>query len=287
MPGRNAQRGVVAMLAAAFLYVANEALAKLASDALPTGQLMAVRGIFTTLLILAVILATGNGLHLKRVVNRAVALRSGVDTLGSFLYMVALFHMPIGNMMAINMASPLMLTAAGALFLREPVGWRRWSAVLLGFFGVLLIVRPTATGFNIYALLGVLAVACLVARDMLTRGIDRGIPSLIVILANMATMTVGSLAVATVEGWAPIGWREILLLAGSAALIAGGAQCLVIAFREGALSVVAPLRYTALLWALLFGFLLWGDVPNALAWTGILLIVTSGLYVWHRGRNPA
>jgi drug/metabolite transporter (DMT)-like permease len=195
--------------------------------------------------------------------------------------------MPIGNMMAINMASPLMLTAAGALFLREPVGWRRWSAVLLGFFGVLLMVQPSAAGFNIYALLGVLAVACLVARDMVTRGIDRSIPSLIVILANMATMTVGSLAVATVEGWASIGWRETLLLAGSAALIAGGAQCLVIAFREGTLSMVAPLRYTALLWALLFGFLLWGDVPSVLAWTGILLIVISGLYVWYRERNPA
>lgn len=140
MPGRTAQRGVLAMPAAGFLYVANEALAKLASDTLPTGQLMAVRGICTTLLILAVISATGNGPQLKRVMNRTVALRSGVDTLGSFLCMAALFHMPIGNMMAINMASPLMLTAAGALFLREPVGWRRWGAVAIGFFGVPLVV---------------------------------------------------------------------------------------------------------------------------------------------------
>lgn len=278
------RRGIVSMLLGVVLFVVNEALCKLVYASVSTNQIMAVRGVIATLLILAIAYASGATRQIAGMVNRGVLMRSTADLLGSYLYMIALFHMPIGNMMAINMASPLLMTATVAILLREPVGWRRWSAVIVGFLGVLLVVQPRAESFNSYSLLAIGAVCCLVVRDLVTGRIPSGIPSLIVILTNVGMMTCVATALTFVEGWTTMGWYELLLLGIAAVFIAGGYVLVVDAFRHAEVPVIVPLRYTGLLWALLLGYLIWGDVPNELATAGIVLIVASGLYVLHRER---
>ncbi|WP_341705688.1 DMT family transporter, partial [Ferrovibrio sp.] len=282
--GSGNRRGILAMSLGIILFVVNEALCKLVFATVPTSQVMAVRGGIALLLILAAAHATGATRQIAGALDRGVLMRSLADLFGSYLYMFALFQMPIGNMMAINMASPLMMTATVALLLREPVGWRRWSAVVAGFIGVLLVVQPRAESFNAYSLVAVAAVCCLVVRDLVTRAIAPGVPSLIVILTNVGMMAAVTSAAATVEGWVPMGWYELLLLGIAAVFIAAGYLLVVDAFRHAEVPVIVPLRYTGLLWALLIGWLVWGDVPNEMATAGILLIVASGLYVLHRER---
>lgn len=282
--GTGNRRGIIAFSLAIVLFVINEALCKLVFATVPASQIMAVRGLIALAVIVAIAQAFGAMRKIRQALNGRVLIRSTADLFGSYLYMVALFHMPIGNMMAINMASPLMMTAVVAILLRETVGWRRWSAVVVGFVGVLLVVQPSAGSFNAYSLLAIAAVICIVARDLVTRRIDTGIPSLIVTLTNVAMMTVVAGALASIEGWVAMGGYEITLLAVSAVFIVGGYLLAVDAFRHAEVPVIVPLRYTGLLWALLLGWLIWGDVPNQLAAAGIALIVLSGLYVLHRER---
>ncbi|MFN4277849.1 MAG: DMT family transporter [Ferrovibrio sp.] len=282
--GTGNRRGIIFFLLAIILFVVNEALCKLVYDTVPANQIMAVRGLIATAVILGIAHARGVTRQIGMMVDRRVLLRATTDLAGSYLYMIALFHMPIGNMMAINMASPLMMTAVVAVVLREPVGWRRWGAIVAGFLGVLLVVQPRAENFNAYSILAVGAVICIVVRDLVTRRIDAAIPSLIVILTNVGMMAVVALGLALVEGWVAMGWRESIFLTLSALFIAAGYQLAVEAFRHAEVPVIVPLRYTGLLWALLLGWLVWGDVPNDLATAGIVLIVASGLYVFHRER---
>jgi len=265
-------------------FVTNDMLTKLASSTTPTGQLVTIRNIMATLLILGLIALTGQAGQLRRITDRVILLRSGMDVVATLLYLLALFHMQIGNITAINMATPLVMTAAAALFLRAPVGWRRWSAVAAGFVGVMLIVQPRASGFNAYSLLALAAVIFIVARDLTTRRLDPTIPSLVVTLCNSGFVLVGAIALSTMEGWVAVGWREYSLLIASGLFLIGGYLLIVDAFRHGDLATVGPFRYTGLIWALLFGFLVWGDIPNALAMGGIFIVVASGLYVLHRER---
>ena len=190
--------------------------------------------------------------------------------------------MPIANVTAVNLSVPLMLTICAAFFLREQVGWRRWSAVVAGFIGVLLVVQPTASGFNWFALVALAATATHAARDLLTRRIRAGIPSVIVTLSTAIVVTIAAAIVSAIEGWQPLTWRPVLLLILASAFLSGGYYLVIDCMRHGELSVVAPFRYTAMLWALLLGYLVWGDVPNLLAWLGIVLLVGSGLYIFHR-----
>ncbi|WP_341702399.1 DMT family transporter [Ferrovibrio sp.] len=282
--GFGTRRGIASMLLGMAAFVTNDTMIKLASTSLPTGQLIATRNVIATLLILGLILITGHAGQLRRIGDRVVLLRSALDVVATILYLVALFHMQIGNITAINMATPLVMTASAAVFLRAPVGWRRWSAVAAGFIGVMLIVQPKASGFNAYSLLALAAVVFIVARDLTTRRLDTGIPSLVVTLANSLFVLISALALSAVEGWASIGGREFTLLASAALFLIGGYLLIVDAFRHGDLTVVGPFRYTALIWALLFGFLIWGEIPNPLAMAGIAIVVASGLYVLHRER---
>jgi drug/metabolite transporter (DMT)-like permease len=285
--GHGTSRGVASMLIGMAAFVSNDALIKLASVTTPTGQLVTIRNLIATAVILSLIHLTGQAAHLRRSINAVVLARSGFDILATLLYLLALFHMPIGNVTAINMATPLAMTAAAAVFLRAPVGWRRWTAVIVGFIGVMLIVQPRAEGFNAYALLAVGSVIFIVARDLTTRNIDQSIPSLVITLTNAVMVMLGALVMVAFEGWADIGLREYLLIVCAAFFLIAGYLLIVDAFRHGDLATVSPFRYTALIWALLFGFLIWGDLPNLLAQVGIVIVVASGLYVLHRERVRA
>ena len=282
--GTGTRRGVASMTLSMMLFIVNDSLVKVVSASLGAGQLIAIRGLIASLIVLALIAGTGAARHLRRAWSGPAVWRGILDMVGSLLYLLALFHMPIGNATAINMTSPLGMTAAAALFLKESVGWRRWSAVVVGFCGVLMVVQPRADGFNYWSLLAIGAVFFVVARDLMTRRMRADIPSLIIVLSASVVVMLGALGFSLVEGWKPVGWSDIALLSLAAAFVIGGYYLIVDAMRHGALSVVGPFRYTALIWALLSGYLVWGDVPNLLAISGIAVIVGSGLYVLHRER---
>jgi drug/metabolite transporter (DMT)-like permease len=281
------RRGVLAMSLAMASFVANDALVKYVSQSLPGAQLIFLRGLFATALLLTVAHAMGALPRWRDTLQRPVLRRSALDALATIVYLSALFHLPLGNATAINMATPLFITLFAVLALRERVGAARWTALATGFAGVLLVVQPRADGFNVWALLCVGGTLLHAARDLCTRFIPAQVPSILVTVATAVAVTGLSGVLSLLQGWQPLTGTHLLLLAGASVFLSGGYFLLVHSLRGGEMSVIAPFRYSGLLFALVLGWAVWGDVPNALAWVGIALLVGAGLYVLHTERVRA
>jgi len=279
------RRGVLAMAAGMASFVSNDALVKFVSQSLPAAQLIFLRGLFATLLVFAISHAMGATGRLGALRDRKVLARAALDALATLTYLTSLFHLPIGNATAINMATPLFITLFAVIAFREQVGAGRWLAIATGFAGVLLVVQPSGAAFNAYALLCLGGTVLHASRDLMTRAIDRGIPSILITLSTAAAVTLLAGALCLFQEWQPVDWRQLALLAAASVFLSGGYFLLTVAMRGGEMSLIAPFRYAGLLFALLLGYLVWGDVPNALAWAGIALLVAAGLYVLHGERS--
>lgn len=279
------RRGILSMSAAMACFIVNDALVKYASQTMPAAQLICVRGIAASMLVLAVAHATGATARIGVIVRGRVAIRASVDAIATMLYLVSLFHLPIANATAINMTSPLFITLLAVVFLDEWVGWRRWLAIGLGFAGVLLVIQPQAEGFNAFALVCLAATALHAVRDLLTRRIPVTVPAILIALSTAIAAALLSGIVSLIEGWRSFGFLELGFIALASVFLAAGYYLIINGMRYGEVSITAPFRYTGLVWALLIGFAVWGDVPNALAWCGIALLIGSGLYVLHSERS--
>lgn len=271
------RRGILMMSASMAFFIGNDALVKLVSSTLPTPQLIFIRGLLVTVLIGAVVLGTGAARHWRAALTPTVWWRALFDSAATFGYLTALFHLPIANATAINLSAPLFLTVLAVLLLGERVDLRRWGLIVLGFVGVLLVVQPRADGFNGYALLCVLATLLHALRDLLTRRVPTQVPSLLITLATALTVSLLSGVWTVVDEWRPLSLPVLAQLTGAALCLAFAYHLLTLSMRAGDMSLIAPFRYTGLLVALLLGYWVWGDIPNALAWGGIALLVAAGL----------
>jgi drug/metabolite transporter (DMT)-like permease len=267
-------------------FTVNDAITKVVSSEMNFGQVMLVRGIFAIGLIAALACHQGALRSLRTLLVKPVALRVLGEVGGTVSYLAAISHLPLANISAILQALPLLVTLGAALAFGEPVGWRRWLAIIAGFVGVLIIVRPGAEGFNQFTLFALISVVFCALRDLATRLIPAQIPSLFVTLLTTITVTTtGAVIVVPLGGWTPPSVHALGLLAMAAVLVLIGYQCVIMALRTGDISAVAPFRYLALLWAMLLGYLIFGDMPDAMMITGAAVIVLSGLYAFHRERK--
>jgi drug/metabolite transporter (DMT)-like permease len=281
------RRGVLAMSAGMCSFVVNDALVKFVSESLPGTQLIFIRGVFASLLVLALVQASGMLAQLRQLADRRILLRAVFDSLATMTYLTSLFHLPIGNATAINMATPLVITLFAVAFFHERVSAGRWTAIAVGFAGVLLVVQPSAAGFNAYALLCLGGTLLHASRDTMTRRIDIRIPSLVITLSTAVAVTLLSGGMGLAAGdWQPVSARQVALLALASVFLSGGYYLLTVAMRSGDMSLVAPFRYAGLLCALAIGFIVWGDAPNAMAWAGIALLVGAGLAELRGERAP-
>lgn len=281
---------MAAMSSAMAAFLINDALVKRVSESLPTAQLIFVRGCMATLLLLALIWATGQWQSrqaLAHVVQPRVLQRSAFDALATLVYLTSLFNLPIGNATAINMATPLVITVLAMWLLDERIAWVQWLAIGTGFLGVLLIVQPSSSGFNAYALLCLAGTLLHAGRDITTRTIPASIPSLFITLSTAIVVTMLAGAWSLTQVWAPMTWKQLALLASASVFLCAGYFLLITGTRAGDMGVIAPFRYTAILYALLLGWLFWDEVPNALALTGIALLVGAGVYVLLSERRRA
>lgn len=276
---------IAAMLIAMATLILNDTLIKLASDQLPSGQIMALRGTFATALIAMMAWRTGAFAKLSQVAQYPIFLRVAAEIGATVTFLLALFNMPIGNVVALMQVTPLVVIAGAALFLREPVGWRRWAAALAGFVGVMLIIRPGTSAFTPWALLALVTVIFSASRDLATRRIDPATPSLLVTLMTAAAVTVTGYAMYPLQEWQYVGGRELGLLAMAAVSMACAYHMLVLAMRSSDVSVVAPFRYTMVLWATLSGYIVWGELPDGWAIVGTTVVILAGLYSFFRERR--
>ena len=159
----------------------------------PVGEVIFIRGLFTTLLIGAVVLALGHARELRRVFSRPIMLRSICDGLSTACFVAALVHMKLADLAAVLQVSPLILAAFSVLFFREKVGWRRWTAIVVGFIGALFVIKPTPSSFDVWALVAMLAATSSALRETQTRRIDHSIPTIVIaFMGSIAILGVGA-----------------------------------------------------------------------------------------------
>ena len=279
------RRGILAMSGSVVVFIFNDALIKLATETMPPLQAIGLRGCFATLWCLLALLVRRELRHAHLLRNRWVAARGVLEALAAITYLIALAYIPFAIATAINMSTPLFLAALAVLLLGEVVGWRRWTAIAVGFVGVLMVIQPHPGEVNVWTWMVLFASFIGATRDVIARWVPPQVPTLVVSLSSAVTLAVVGCVWATLNGWQPMSLRGVLLVLGSSLLLATGYQFLMISLRSGAeFSVIGSFRYASVLWALAIGYTLWGDVPNLLAVTGIAVVVGAGLYILHRER---
>mgnify|MGYP001033775596 CR=1 FL=1 len=269
-------------------FTLNDACVKLAAQSIPLFQTVFLRGIVTTVLMLLVVRAMGRlDFSIPRADRPRVFWRTASELGAMVAFTIALVNMPIANISAILAALPLTVTLAAFLFLREPVGWRRMLAILVGFVGVILIIQPGTEGFSYYSLVAFLAVILVTVRDLVTRRFSKEVPSMSVAVITAAAVGILAGLLSTRETWAMPDTQSILLILGAAVFIIGGYVFSIMTMRIGEIGVIAPFRYTSLIWALMLGYVVFGDWPNSLTLLGGAIVVATGLFTILRERRVA
>ncbi len=275
------------MLLAGLAYIANDTLIKLASDHLPTGEIIFIRGSFGVAIMVGLVIATGAWRQLRWLGDRHVLARSISDMAATILYLVALFNMPIADISATYQIVPLMTTAAAAIFLGERVGWRRWIAIAMGFVGVINIMRAGGSGFDGFFLVALASMALIPLRDLVTRRLDAAAPTLLVVTGATVGVWLLGIVMTFSETWVQPTVHDWTVLTIAGALLVSGHGFMVLAMRHGAVAVVAPFRYAVVVYAILIGYFVWGDVPDAYMLTGTAIVVATGLYSFRREQRLA
>lgn len=274
------------MLAAMGCYVLNDVFVKLTARDLPPGQLLAVRGLFACPLALAV--AWGERTQWRTALHPLVAVRCGLEITTALTSVLALSLVPLATVSTLMMTAPLMIAVTAMALRWEP--WRsgRLVATAAGFAGVLLVIQPSArldmpaTG----QACALLCAASLAARDLVTRRIPATIPSTAITAVTTLAVYLAGVLLGLTEYWSMLTQRQIAALAAAAVCATLGGYALIAACRGVDLSVVTPFRYSFIVWALLLGYVIWGDVPQPHAALGAVLVIASGAFtLWMARRS--
>ncbi|GAB4173631.1 MAG: DMT family transporter [Thalassobaculales bacterium] len=271
------------MLACQAILSLNDAMMKWLTDGYSVAQLLGLRA--TMALPVTIVIALMLGGRGSLVVHswRAQAVRAILMVGGQVFFVAGLAFLPLADAVAIGFATPLFITALAPLLLSEAVGWRRWAAVAVGFAGVVIIVGPTGGGMQLAALLPLIGALVSALRDLVTRRISRYESSHAILVVTTGATAVLCMAVAVFD-WRAMAGFDLALLA-VAAVMASIAHLLMIeAFRLAEAALVAPFKYSTMIWSVLLGWLIWGAVPGTQVWIGAALVVASGLYILHRER---
>ncbi len=279
-------KGALFMIGSMAAFSANDALVKLVAADLPLFQIVFLRGVATTLMLAAVVWAMGRlSFRIPRGDWGLVTWRTLAEIAAMVAFLIALVNMPIANVTAILGALPLTVTLAAYVFLGEPIGWRRLLAILVGFFGVLLIVQPGTDGFTIYSIYALAAVAAVTARDLFTRRFSAEVPSMGVAVFTAAAVGLFGGALSVTEPWSAMDLRSAALVLGASLFIIAAYVFSIMVMRVGEIGFVAPFRYTGLLWALLLGWVIFDEWPDALTLLGGGIVVATGLFtLWREQR---
>lgn len=282
---RNNLLAITAVIGAGFFLICGDAFLRGASGELPLGQVVAGRSIVACALLAVAAWANGALRWHRGLVSSAMAVRVLGEIGAALFFIAAILRMPFANAAAILQFIPLVTTVAAAALFAERVGWQRWCAGALGLLGVLLVLQPGTSGFTWWSLLAVAAMLCMSIRDLATTRIDRSVPSLLIGTVSAAGVAVGGFALLPLAPWSVPSSEAASLVAAAGAFVAAGFYCMVQAMRLGEVSAVAPFRYGTVLWALLVGIVVWGEVPNLLAVLGIIVVIAPGLAMLARERR--
>ena len=276
-------RGALFMVCSMICFAVNDAVIKSLGGVLPIFQTLAVRGGIVVIVLAVMVMRSGWRVQeLRRRDKMILLLRVAAEVGAAFFIVTALFNMELANMTAILQILPLTIPLAAFIFLREPLGWRRLLAILIGFLGMLFIVKPGSDGFNVYSLFCLAAVICVTIRDLTARSLGAKLSSQEMSLFA-AIGVFGAASVATMfEPWVAISLTSWAALCGSSLAILLGYLVSVYAIRTGDVSFTAQFRYIGLIAALILGYVFFGEWPDRLALMGAAIIVGTGAFTLYR-----
>lgn len=279
-------RAALVMVLAMLAFAIEDAVIKLLANTLPVGQIIAMLGVGGAIVFAAICRAQGASLFASAFLAPAVLIRNLAELTGAVGFVSALALIPLSTASAILQAAPLLVTLGAALFLGEPVGWRRWAAILVGFGGVMLIIRPGTDGFNWLSLYAVVGVLGLAARDLATRAVPRAVSSMQLSMLAFVSLIPAGLILMAIRTSAPVAptpaaWGMIGFCIGIGAL---AYFAITYATRIGEISFVTPFRYSRMIFALLIALVVFGENPDSLTLLGAAIIIASGLYTLWRER---
>lgn len=280
-------RGAGLMVLAMMGFALEDMLIKFMAAELPVGQIIGMLGLGSAILVAPILLLTGQSLFDRSMMTMPILLRAIGELIGTLGFVTAIALTPLSTASAILQATPLFVTLGAALFLQEAVGWRRWTAILVGFFGVLLIIRPGMEGFSWLSLFAVQGVVGLGIRDLATRRVPPQTSTLqLSFLAFLVLIPAAGLLM-WINGTSvtPLSSQNWMIFI--AAIIIGifAYYGIVAAMRLGEISFVTPFRYSRILFALVIGIFIFGERPDFMTLLGAGIIVASGLYTLWRERT--
>ena len=279
-------RGMTMLVASTVFFAGSDAVTKLLSAGLPTGEIVWLRYLTFAVLTLALVARHG-GTALLRSRNAGLQILRGVALLGSTIaFTTALRFLPVADATAIYFISPFLIMALSIVFLGETVGWRRWTAAGIGLVGVLIVIRPGTGAFQTAAVLPLVGAACWASAAIVTRKMSGG-DSALTTLAYSAMVGLVGMSFALPFVWVTPSLSEVLLGAGIGVLSAIGHWFVIQAYRYANASTIAPFAYVQMIWAGLLGYLVFSALPDTWTVVGAGIIAASGLYTAYRERVRA
>ena len=279
-------RGALIMMICMSAFVLNDAFVRLAGDSLPLAQILFIRGLITTVVLLA--FAIYGGIFSVKVSKKdklRIFFRSIAEALTAYFFLTAVMNMPFANVTAILQILPMTITLAAAFIFKEKVGIIRISLILIGFLGVILIINPSADGFNLYALYALISVFLITIRDLITRKLSSKVPTLLPTVSASIGVLLFSVILLINIPLQPLNMQNSSFILLAAFFIVFGYYTAVLVMRSGEISFISPFRYTAILFALIFGFIFFDEKPDKIAFLGIIIVMLAGIVLMMRNSS--
>ena len=279
-------RGSLLMVAAMAGFAVEDMFLKSAARLMPVGEVITLFGLGGMVIFAVLTMARGEVVFPRALLSRPMLVRSGFEVTGRLFYALAITLTPLSVASAILQATPLVVVAGAAVIFGEVVGWRRWAAIVAGFCGVLLIIRPGLDGFDALSFLTVIGLIGFAGRDLATRAAPPALSNMQLGVAGFAMLTIAGIVILLVNGdfAAPSG-AGLIRVAAATVVGVGAYTALTAAMRTGEVSAVTPFRYTRLVFALILGMVVFDEAPDTITLIGSAIVVASGIYVLTQNRR--
>ena len=276
-------RGALLMMVCMGAFVLNDAFVRLAGNSLPLAQILFLRGVLTTLVLL--IFAIYLGTFKVRVIKNdkwKIFFRSIAEALTAYFFLTAVLNMPFANVTALLQILPMTVTLAAALVFKEKVGLIRIILIIVGFLGVILIINPSADGFNLYSGYALIAVILITTRDLITRKLSVEVPTLLPTVSASFGVLLFSIILMAKTPIQPLNIQNSFFILLAAFFIIFGYYTAVLVMRVGDISFISPFRYSAIIFALILGLIFFNEWPDLIALIGIFIVTAAGGFLLYK-----
>lgn len=283
----NNLNGILLMVIAMAGFALEDLFVKLLSSTISTGQILITLGVCSSIVFAFMAHAKGHNIFAAHAWTRATIARTAAEAVAAVAFVTSLSLVPISTVAAVFQVTPLVITMGAALFLGEQVGWRRWSAIIVGFIGVLIIIRPGFSGFDPSVLFVLISVLGVTMRDLITRSIPKYVASTIISFQAFASLVLAGtiLLFMSSDTLVAISKPEAGYFVGGVIFGVIGYYGIVASMRVGNAAAVTPFRYTRLLFSIVIGVLVFNERPDTLTLLGAAIVMGTGLYTFVRERR--